>query len=286
MDGLIGLRLGRCRPEGEAVQGFAAASALAATGKLLDMTQIFINARSSTGREYHRGYGSESVLSTTLPILAAHKDFNTVIYLTSRAFSYSDLYFPWWMDTRAKKGLRTVAIRHTVDDAFDIMYNDRVSTESESDARRVVADYASRPMCCIVCDWPDVPLYEELRSSVTVTMWWYPMRLQRPLESTVPGESTSYYARVFSGASDYCVVVGGYGRLREASEVVSADLSRKWSTFNALLQSQTCAGGICFSCAYLRGCLRNFTGENDDNNESDYEGCDYGPFPANLLMDL
>lgn len=228
MEKFIRLRLGGCRIEGEAVQGFAAAGALAATGKLLDVTRIFINARSLETREHHRGYTCESVLSTTLPILTACKDFSTVIYMTSRAFSYSDFCSAGLLRIRAEKGYRTIVVRHIVDDVFEITCDGKVDTFTGSAVRSAVEECTRIPMCCIICDWPCVTLYDELRSSVTAAMWWYPMQLREPLESSTPGESTSYYVRAFAGAEDYCMVVGGYGRLRKASDGTSAYLSRKW----------------------------------------------------------
>lgn len=66
----------------------------------------------------------------------------------------------------------------------------------------------SCPMSYAICDWEGVPLYEDMRASVTATVWWYPATLCRPLMSTAGADSTSYYARVYSGREGHCVVVG------------------------------------------------------------------------------
>ncbi|KAF7585158.1 hypothetical protein BBP40_012059 [Aspergillus hancockii] len=261
MEDLLKIRLGRCSTGDVSAQGFAAAGAVASSGKLIDVTRLYMNVRWSEHKSTHAGYGSESVLSTTLPILKACAGFRTVVYMTSYKFTYASYCAQGLFDARRRdSSLCTLVVVHDADGTYCIDSGHGKTSVGSGDVVRKVEDALSLPMSCAVCDWSDIEAYELLSRSATATLWWYPVSIDSPVESVAPGDSTAYYARAYSSGDGDCLVAGAFYRFGDAREGTTDVLRERWRAYDTLLQSQTCGGGECFSCSYLRGCMRSFTG--------------------------
>lgn len=262
MESLLDIRMGKC-VKGADVVGFAAAGAVASSGRLIDITKLYVNVTADEYKPSHAGYTSESVLSGTLPIIEVCKGYSTVVYMTSRKFTYSsyclDVLMGYRKDNVAK---RTLAVTHMDDNTFSIVSDDASMDVTADKAMDIVTRELSSPMSCALCDWEGVPLFDDMRRTTRATMWWYPATLGNPLISVATGESTSYYARAYSSRDGYCIMTGGYYNLRDSTPEVSDYVSARWDAYDKLLQSQTCSSGECFSCSYLRSCITRY-----DHNE-------------------
>lgn len=254
MDNLLGIRLGKCKSVSPIPAGFAAAGAIANSGKLIDVTRMRINVSGDAGTRFHSGYAPESILSTTLPILSLSRKYHSVVYMTSRKFVYSDLCKDALMTLR--EGMNNSTVLTELNDTTYLAREGADTREvGEVEARGIIERELSRPMSCAICDWGDVPLFSDASRNIEATLWWYPMKIQSPLSSTAPGDSTSYYARAYGEDSSYCMVVGAYKNIKDSTDVDSRQLTSMWRTYCKLLQSQTCDNGECFSCTYLRASL-------------------------------
>lgn len=267
MQSLLDIRLGKCGKD-TGVTGFAAAGAIASSGRLIDITRIYINVAKGVYKPPHTGYMSESVLSGTLPVMEACKGYRTVVYMTSRKFAYSSYCLNALAECRgrdADKG--TVGIVHIDGDTFAISSGGETRDVCASEAMDIIARELRSPMSCAICDWEGIPLFEDMRNTTRAAMWWYPATLDNPLVSTAGNMSTSYYARAYGSRDGYCIMTGGYHNLRDAPSDVSEYVSMRWDAYNMLLQSQTCVSGECFSCSYLRSCVTRY--DHNDKSKSE-----------------
>lgn len=254
MEKLLNIRLGKCKGRPSASVGFAAAGATADSGRLIDITNIYINTGSDEIKPFHSDYMSESVLSTTLPIITACRNYHSLVYMTSRRFAYSDLCIGSLRRLRQDRQNTTVIIGR--DDGMYIVHSgDSTDILGEAGMIEVAKRELARPMSCAICDWNSVPVFCFMSMNIEAGIWWYPMKIESPLESTVAGQSSSYFARAYGEADGHCIMVGGYRMLRRAPTHTAKYIGERWNAYNTLLQSQTCGGGECFSCSYLRSCL-------------------------------
>lgn len=255
MENLLSIRLGKCSMDAD-IKGFAAAGAIATSGKLLDLTRIYANV---PWRQYdggHRGYVSESILSTTLPIIEACRGYRTIVYMTSRRFSYSSHCADVLMKCReSKSNARTMVVMHTKDNVFRVTEKDTSSDMAADEVLSVVTGALGLPMSCAICDWEGVDLFDGMRKTTRATMWWYPSTLRNPLVSVAGDHSTAYYARAYGTRDAYCIMTGGYYNLADSTAEISGYATSRWEAYDMLLQSQTCINGECFSCTYLRACV-------------------------------
>lgn len=266
MQSLLDIRLGKCGKD-TGITGFAAAGAIASSGRLIDITRIYINVARVVYKPPHTGYMSESVLSGTLPVIEACKGYSTVVYMTSRKFAYSSYCLNALVERRETgAGKSTMGVMHLGGDVFAVSNGNETRDVCASEAMDIMTQELRSPMSCAICDWEGIPLFESMRRRVRAAMWWYPATLGNPLVSVAGKTSTSYYARAYGSRDDYCIMTGGYYNLQDSPPDISDYVSTRWDAYDTLLQSQTCVSGECFSCSYLRSCVMRY--DTNDKRET------------------
>ena len=247
-----------CERAGASRSSYAAASAVASSGSLIDLGSFTVVCDGPDAHCVHEGQQGLSVLSTTLPIMRTFRSYPYCVYMTSRGFAYAEYCMDAMFAMRATQRTRyTLVVCHASGDRFEVTDSDgKVASLSATAVIERVTVLLAYPMSCAICDWEGVPCYANMATSVDAAVWWYPCTTSLPLVSRRGADYTAYYARAYGTASGHCVMVGSFGALKRADSMLATWLSRQWGSYNMLLQRHMCARDKCFSCVYVEACMR------------------------------